>query len=364
MRLGISAEFVRPGVVGGTEQALHNLVDGIDAVAAPDDRITVFGRDNSRSSYTNVGFRDPPRTHNVRFVQESLTLRSVGADFDVCYYPNYFTPPVPTRCRLVTTIPDLQFRHLPENFSRQKRLWQRWAHGSTLRRADVVAVYSEFVRSDILSHHGDRHADKLRVLRIPVSWDRFESAHRSSPDRPYVLSVASHYRHKNLGTLVRAFRAVHAEYPDLELVLVGQLGRNLIGVRHADDIAAVIDDAGLAGVVRSTGYISEHELGELYRNAELFVYPSIFEGFGLPPVEALGFGLPVVTTGMTSIPEATLGLAHYVDDPFDTDELASAMIAELHSPSPPTEEQVRRVREHYDPRAVAGEFLEIARRLV
>lgn len=363
MKLGVSAEFVRPGLVGGTEQALGYLLDGIDGVVTDQDQVEVVGGSSLAGNYTNLVFRAPPRRYGLRFLQESATLRSIGDELDVCFFPNYFTPPVPCQCRTITTIPDLQFRHLPEHFSQKKRLWQRWAHGSTLRRADLVTVYSDWVRADVLEHHGDRYDAKLRVLRIPVSWDRFGSSEAPSNHRPYVLSVASHYQHKNLATLVRAFRAVHAEFPDVELVLAGQLGQNLLGVRHAENIESLIDQTGMNGVVRATGYVSERELGSLYRNAELFAFPSLFEGFGLPPVEALGFGLPVVTTRSTSLPEVTMGMARYVDDPHDVEELSAAILDELIRPSRPSEADVQVIRERYAPRAIATEFLELAHQL-
>ena len=363
MRLGISAEFVRPGLVGGAEQALHYLVDGLVGEMATDDQIVIIGDEFPVDQTSGVTFIDAPRRHSVRFVQEPMTLRAIASDLDVCHYPNYFTPPVRSACRIITTIPDMQYRHYPENFSRKKRLWQRWAHGSTLRRADAVTVYSEFVRSDLIDHYGDRYADKVNVSRIPVSWDRFGSGEVTPAARPYVLSVASHYKHKNLATLVRAFGAVHNEHPDLELVLVGQLGRNLLGVRQVEDIAAAVEAAGLVGAVRTTGYVGVQELGNLYRNAELFVFPSVFEGFGLPPVEALGFGLPVVTTRCASLPEVTRGLARLVDDPFDEEELATVILDELRSSTRPQAAQVAELRAYYSPAAVAREFLAIARSL-
>ena len=363
MRLGISAEFVRPGLVGGAEQALHYLVDGLIEELADGHRIVIIGDEFPVEQRSGVTFLDAPHRHSVRFVQESMTLRALSSELDVCYFPNYFTPPVRSVCPVITTIPDLKYRHYPENFSRKKRLWQRWAHGSTLRRADAVTVYSEFVRTDVLDHYGDRHAGKVNVLRLPVSWDRFGHDEAKRPARPYVLSVASHYKHKNLATLVRAFGAVYREHPDLELVLVGQLGGNLLGVSQADDIPAVVEEAGLGDAVRTTGYVGVQQLGTLYRNAELFVFPSVFEGFGLPPVEALGFGLPVVTTRCTSLPEVTRGLARYVDDPCDQEELAHTILEALRSSNRPAPDEIADLRAHYSPRAVARDFLAIARGL-
>jgi glycosyltransferase involved in cell wall biosynthesis len=357
-RLGISAEFVRHGLVGGTEQALHYTIDGLIANARPDDCLVIVGTGTPFKNGPQVQIVDPPRRSRVRFLQETLSYRALASSLDAYYFPNYFTPAVRRRCRTVATIPDLQYLHLPANFSRRKRAWLRLAHRHTLRRADVVTVYSEFVRQDIAEHYGDRAVRKATVLPIPVSWDRFGDAVATDSyalrQRPYVLAVSSHYKHKNLATLLRAFQRVHEIQPELELILVGQLGAQLIGVRQAEDVVGTIHALGLEGTVRATGFVDVHELGELYRGAQLFVFPSVFEGFGLPPVEALGFGLPVITTKRTSLPEVTRGLADYVNDPFDDEELAALMLERLSDGKRPSSSEVSTLREFYAPKRIGA----------
>lgn len=361
MRLGISAEFVRPGRVGGTEQALHYMVDGLRSNLQSVDSLTVYGGDSSFVDRGDVRVVVPPRTARPRFAQETLTYLKYASSLDAYYFPNYFTPPGPLRCRTVTTIPDLQYLHLPENFSARKRAWLRMAHRHTLRRAHVVTVYSESVRDDIVSRYGARLAERVTVMPIPVSWDRFGSDDDEVryAERPYVLAVASHYAHKNLATLVRAFRRVHQVERDLELILAGQLGVNLVGVRQVEDVRALVDQVGLGDVVRATGHVSPLELGALYRGAALFVFPSLFEGFGLPPVEALGFGLPVITTQCTSLPEVTLGVADYVDDPFDAEELAALILKRISDGKRPSADQVAKVRAFYAPSRIGAQLYNV-----
>jgi glycosyltransferase involved in cell wall biosynthesis len=171
-----------------------------------------------------------------------------------------------------------------------------------------------------------------------------------------VLGVSSQYKHKNLATLIRAFKRVHVEIPEVELVLAGQLGSQLVGVRQAEDVPGLISELGLDGVVRATGFIAPHELGALYRGAALFVFPSIFEGFGLPPVEALGFGLPVITTRCASLVEVTRGLADYVDDPKNVDELATLITSRLEGGGRPSTDDVRSIRDFYAPQRIGGEL--------
>lgn len=355
----VSAEFVRPGLVGGTEQALHYVLDGLSAALGRNDRLTVIGH-VAVDAHPGLSLLEPPRPARPRFVQETLSFRRCAPDADAYFFPNYFTPPWPSKAtRVVTTIPDLQYLHLPDNFSRRKRAWLRLAHEHTLRRASVVTVYSEFVRSDIRRHYRAAAGREIEVLPIPISWDRFTSPTESSPERPYVLSVASHYAHKNLATLVRAFRRLVHRSPDLELVLVGQLSDRLIGVRRAHDVRALIAELGLDDRVRVTGFVDVAELGQLYRHAAAFAFPSVFEGFGLPPVEALGFGLPVVTTRCASLPEVTLGLAEYVDDPHDDAELADRLAAMVSSGARTPGSDIARVREHYAPARIGRQLYDL-----
>lgn len=357
--LVVSAEFVRPGLVGGTEQALHYTLDGLSAALRAGDRLQVVG-DVMLGAFPSLELVRPPIGVRNRFIQESLSFARIARRADSYYLPNYFTPPLPGGgCRVVTTIPDLQYQHLPENFSARKRRWLRAAHELTLRRADTVTVYSEFVREDLLDRYGGRHEERLTVLPIPVSWERFGTDGGHIRTRPYVLSVASHYAHKNLPTLVRAFGRLAPKWPDLDLVLVGQLSDRLIGVRRADDVRSLVAELGLDDRVVVTGYIGVSEVGQLYRNALAFAFPSTFEGFGLPPVEALGFGLPVVTTRCTSLPEVTLDAARYVADPMDHEELAEQLLDVLVSGWRPKQDRVDAIRARYDPVRVGRELYDI-----
>jgi glycosyltransferase involved in cell wall biosynthesis len=360
-RFGVSAEFVRPGLVGGIEQALHYYVDGLVSTLDGDDVVAVIGTDTPFVEGPHLQVLAPPQTARVRFVQETMTYRALGDTFDVYYFPNYFTPPGSHRSRTVTTIPDLQYRHLPGNFSRKKRAWLRAAHWHTLKRADVVTTFSSFVRDDIADRYGSKSAERTVVLPIPVSWARFDShapvAQQS--DRRYILGVSSHYKHKNLATLIRAFKRVHERNSEVDLVLVGQFSRNLIGVSQAEDVPRLIQELELGHVVRATGFVTTSELGNWYRQAQLFVFPSVFEGFGLPPVEAIGFGLPVITTKCASLPEVTRGLADLVSDPFDEEELAQLMLQRLADGRRPSDKAVEEFRAFYAPERIGGELYRV-----
>jgi glycosyltransferase involved in cell wall biosynthesis len=118
----------------------------------------------------------------------------------------------------------------------------------------------------------------------------------------------------------------------------------------------LVRELSLTDRVTVLGYITDAELGALYRAASVLAMPSLFEGFGLPVVEALGLGVPVVSTRAGSLTDVSLGLARYIDDPTSAAEMAGAVIAVLAEGTRPSDADVEQVRARYDPAAVASLF--------
>jgi glycosyltransferase involved in cell wall biosynthesis len=380
-RLLINGIFLRAGRVGGAEFMLHGLVEGIARLGLP---VTLLLP--AENAFVSVDFLSHievleresdlrvhrARTIGNRFLTEALETSGANRKFsaNAIVSPNYFTPPL---CGVpaITAILDLQYLHFPQHFSAQKRVWLRLAHMHTLKQARFVPVISDFVRRDIVARLGDRSERKLVVIPVPVAWQRFTPS-PSLPDssgltRPFVLSVASHYAHKNLGTLVRAFALIARRVPH-DLVLVGQRRAQLIGTRFggAGDLEQLVSSLGLTERVRFTGHVSDAEVGWYYRNATAFVFPSLFEGFGMPIVEALGHALPVITTDRGSLPEVSRGLAHAVRDPLDADELAERLERILQSPAAyaPSAEAVAGLRNDFSAETVGREYVRLAREAV
>lgn len=341
---------------------LQNLLFGLVRVKRNDDDLVVFRDERSATStrLQGVKYADiPNRRFANRFAQEALVLPWYTRDLDALLLPNYFTPPFATSRRVVTVVHDLQYLHFPQYFSRRKRAWLRASHELTLRRADAVIAISEFVKGDILDRYGSKYADKVHVIPNPVSWPELEVEARDSlTDSPYILSVAAQYPHKNLITLVRAFASIRSQFPDHRLVLVGQLPDRLIGTVQEKQVSTSIERLGLTDSVIMTGFISDQELAKWYRNASLFVFPSLFEGFGLPPVEALGYGLPVLSTTCGSLREVTMGFSNSIDDPLNVKEYAEKMMVILKEPQKfaPSHAQVQHIRSHYASEMVASKY--------
>jgi len=363
MATAVSACFVRAGRVGGAEHALYNLLDGLRAIttSAPWSVVT--------AEPLTTGFDLAPLilrpTHvpglRNRIAIESLVLPPMR-DVDRWLLPNYYTP-VGLRGRIVTVIHDAQYAHYPENFSVAKRRWLAAAHRHTMRRADVVVAISQFVAADLIARHGDRYASKVRVIPNAVSFDRLEPGELPATvptDRELILCVSAAYRHKNLDTLVRAFAEVRKQRPGAHLVIVGQTPDQLIGARRSVGVSQLAEQLGVASNLTLLGYVTDAELGALYRRASVVAVPSLFEGFGLPTVEALGLGVPVVSTRCGALAGVSLGLADFVDDPMAHTDFAAHLVGVLASPAsfaPTTADQLR-VRDHYAPQRIAALYHE------
>ena len=360
MATAVSACFVRAGRVGGAEHALYNLLDGLRSVTTAVDPWTVVTAEALQPSFDLAPLQSRsvhvPGVHN-RIAIETLALPPLR-DFDRWLLPNYYTP-VGLRGRVVTVIHDAQYAHYPENFSVAKRRWLAAAHRHTMKRADVVVAISEFVARDLVRLHGDRFAAKVRVIPNAVSFHRLPAGELPvgvPTDRELVLCVSGAYQHKNLDTLVHAFAEVAARRTDSHLVVVGQAPELLLGARQATGVGGLARQLGLVDRVTILGYVSDPELGALYRAAAVLAMPSLFEGFGLPVVEALGFGVPVVSTRCGALADVSLGLARYVDDPMSAAELAARVVDMLAEGTKgrPTAADAEQVRRRYDPRRIAG----------
>ena len=367
----VTAHFVFAGKVGGAEHMLYNLLRGFASVGAST-RVLCAAEDNlAPEMVLELRARRPDGLlacgggAGSRFIAEQRACLRPGLDADVTLFPNYFVPPVvPRRLgRVAAVMHDMQFRHFPQNFAAKKRLWLGASQAFAMRRADRVIAISDFVRDDLLRHFGRRFERKVVTVPNPVSWTRFATGSKQRPiERPYILSVAAQYAHKNLDVLVEAFAKLAPASPDLMLVLCGQDYGGLRGVpaQEGGRLTRLVQERGLQDRVRFTGYLDDASLGDWYRYAAAFAFPSLFEGFGMPPVEALGFGIPTITSRCTALPEVTMGLASYVDDPARVDEWASRLLEMVRAPARfrPDEAAIGRLRHQYSPGQVARRYLE------
>ncbi len=254
-------------------------------------------------------------------------LRKNG--FDVVHHLGGIVPRSPLPA--VVTLHDLQYLAYPEYFSATKRHYLNATQGRSLARARRVMAISEFTRTQAIEQFG---LDPGKVVVVPPVLDlppppddAERRAVRKTFDlaRDFVLYPAATYPHKNHLTLVRAFANTCADR-DVDLVLTGATGAGAWGSAHSTSaqINALSGSLGVETRVRQLGYVSRRQLGALYAEAAMVAFPSRFEGFGLPVVEAMALGCPVVAAEATALP-ALVGGAGLLVDPDDVDGWAAAM---------------------------------------
>ncbi len=335
MRVGINTLFLVPGDVGGTEIYLRqNLLEMVDQ-----DPITTFvlfvTRDNEELFVTELGHfanveyvRLPIRAaiRPVRILAEQFLLpRLVSrAAVDVLWSPGY-TAPLRCCCPQVVTIHDLQYKSHPDDLSRLERLTLDFLVGSACRVCKQVIAVSEFSRQEILHY---KFAPGEKVVAVLEGVDPFfakamgkGALNRAFPElkKPYILCVAHTYPHKNVHVLVDAFAQLADNIPH-DLVLVGK-GRRGEG-RVQRSLAAL----SCQGRVHRLQDLDLAQLKVLYQGADCFVLPSLYEGFGLPVLEAMLARTPVITSRKASLPEVAGPHSLYVED--NTPEAFGRAIAE------------------------------------
>lgn len=253
-----------------------------------------------------------------------LWIQAWTGPLDLFHATDFFLPPVKPGTRTVVTVHDLSFVRQPETtMPGMSRHLNRWVPHS-VRQADHVIAVSEATRQDLIELY-QTPPQKISVLYHGVTPD-FQPV--LEPDRlaavcqkyglgqqPFILSVGTIQPRKNYQRLIQAFAALD---PTLALVIVGGKGW------HYETIFDEVARCGLIGRVHFLGFTADADLPALYSAASLFVYPSLYEGFGLPALEAMACGTPVVASNQSALPEV-VGEAGVLVDPCDVDAMAAAM---------------------------------------
>jgi len=192
-----------------------------------------------------------------------------------------------------------------------------------IKKATRVIAVSQATKNDLM-HYLNIPRERISVVYEGVDRRLFRPISHRIYEEPYILFVGSEHPRKNFTGLVKAFSQLKGEsrFKDLKLVKVGRAGGQEADFRG--QTMEVVDAPGLVGEVIFTEFVSGAELPAYYSGAEVFVFPSLYEGFGFPPLEAMACGCPVVTSNASSLPEV-VGEAGIMVDPYDTDSLAQAM---------------------------------------
>ncbi len=253
-----------------------------------------------------------------------IPVETITGALDIFYSPDFVLPPTRRATRTLLTVHDFSFLHYPEHFVPKLVNYLKQVVPRSVARADRVLADSEATRADLIAHLG-APPDKVEVLYGGVA-PRFRSepepgekerlqARYGIGDQPYVLSVGTLQPRKNYVRLIRAFNQL-ANQPTNQLLIAG--GR---GWLYKDIFAEAEKHSDRVHIL---GFVDDADLPALYRNAALFAFPSLYEGFGFPVLEAMACGVPVVCSNASSLPEVA-GDAALLIAPSDTGGLAAAM---------------------------------------
>lgn len=324
-RIGLNLLWLRSGRVGGTESYATRLIGALVHHAKELELHSFCTTDTAGVHTGSVGATTvhfaPRGSTNIalRVALERTWLPRRSDDLDLIHHlggtaPGRSTGPV------VVTIHDLQPLDIPENFSSTKRRWLSREIPAAIERADVIATPSNWVGGTIVDRFG---IDPDRVMTVPAyALPAMEPAEPSTQMEdvlrrgPVLLYPAMTMEHKNHAILFEAFARAATIRPDLQLVCVGAVGRDndTIGMaaRRASDR------------IHMLGHVPEADLAVLMRGADALVFPSRYEGFGLPILEAQQLGVPVISSDATALPEVSGGAAIHLG-PDDVDGWVDVM---------------------------------------
>jgi glycosyltransferase involved in cell wall biosynthesis len=317
VRVGISLLTLIPGVSGGSETYARELVRALGRVGRHEYRLYLPSIAEDVEGLPGEVVSEYHASRSTAGRMRAMAQASAFAggirrrfrDVDVLHFPlSVMIPPVERPA--VTTVLDVQHEELPEFFSRSERLYRHAVYGWTVRRSRIVVTISHHAARAIVQHLGVPE-ERVRPIYFGIDHDRFFPT--DEPREGFLLYPAIGWPHKNHARLFEALKALRARRPGLELVLTGYEGTTPKGVR-------------------ALGRVPREELIGLYRRAAALVFPSLYEGFGQPPLEAMACGCPVASSNAASLPEVC-GDAARLFDPRSVEEMVAAVEEVLESPA-------------------------------
>ena len=318
-----------PGVVGGSETYARELVRALGRVGELEYRVftpsIVDDIEGQRVRSYGASRTTPGRI--LAMTRAAVAPRSLRKELrleelDAIHFPLTVMLPRVDRPPAAVSLLDIQHVLFPEFFSRAELAYRRFAYGWSLKRARTVIAISQHVK-DTLVERMEIQPERIEVVHLGLDHELFRPG--DEPREPFLLYPANPWAHKNHARLFQAFERLRRDRPELRLVLTG----------------TGLEKLALPDGVVTKGRVPREELASLYRRASALVFPSLYEGFGQPPLEAMACGCPVACSTAGSLPEVCGNAARYFD-PTSVDEMVEAVSTVLENPEPLVERGLER----------------------
>lgn len=332
MRIGIDLTWLKPNKSGGVESFIRNLLDGFLELEDKNTYVLFTAKDNTESL---ANYKKDKRIEIVECdthannVKEHLIWQNLKQYkilkknyINFCFFPVYEMPLYKNKkIKSVTTIHDIQACHFPEFFSKLENLWFRMGWKSVLKNANRVVTISDFTKADIENHF--KHKGNIQRIYNPIVLNNEKECSFKEISKKYNITANNYYytvcslhKHKNLITLINIVEEIVKKNIDIPKTLVV----SGVGGPQKQELQEIIKNKNLQDNIILTNFVSNEERNSLIENSNTFLFPSLFEGFGMPPIEAMMLGTNVVTTKCTSLYEVTENKCLYVNDPLNCSE--------------------------------------------
>jgi len=332
MRIGIDLTWLKPKKSGGVESYAKNLLDGFAKLNDDNEYVLFLAKDNSE--YLSEYFKDERFTKitcntsalNVKkhLIWQNLCQYRIlkKNNINFCFFPVYEMPIYKCKkIRNVTTIHDIQAYHYPEFFSKLENIWFRFAWQRAILCSDKIIAITNYTQKDLMEHF--KHKNNIETIYNPITLNDSEiedfniiKQKYNIKENEYYYTVSSMHKHKNLITLIKMIKYIKENNYNIP----GKLVISGVGGPNRERLIETIKEMQIEDNIIITNFVSNAERNSLIKNSNVFLFPSIFEGFGMPPIEAMNLGVNVITTNCTSIPEVTKGKCNYINNPFDEKE--------------------------------------------
>ncbi len=333
-RLCLDARMLHASGIG---TYLQNLLPALASAF----KLTLLGHPEELSGYPATVI---PTDIPIYSIPEIIRFPSLVPRCDIFWSPHYNIPllPVKAKKRLVT-IHDVYHLAYLDTLSMKQRIYAKVMMQTAIKKSQHIITVSQFSKKEIIKYCGAL-PDKISVIHNGVDHQHFKKLEdkrllqtvreKYQLPKQFILFVGNVKPHKNLINLVKAFAKVKEKIPDISLVIVGK--KDGFITSESDVLPFINQDQGLTGRIIFTGFVDDQDLPVIYNLARLFVFPSLYEGFGLPPLEAMACGCPVLVSDRASMPEVCGEYVNYFS-PTDIESIAGGLLEKL--PQPEAEKQ-------------------------